>query len=108
MGLDDSFQQIGHYSFFLALVRLGQAGAGAPGDVGVNERAAPSAASSCAHRRHVVVLTEAGAKRLAEAECALAAVDNEVLGALDDSQREVLYNLLLQAARGSDVSCPFD
>jgi MarR family transcriptional regulator, lower aerobic nicotinate degradation pathway regulator len=38
----------------------------------------------------------------------LAAVDNEVLAALDDSQREVLYNLLLQAARGSDVSCPFD
>ena len=59
-------------------------------------------------RRHVVALTEAGAKRLAEAECALAAVDNEVLGALDDSQRELLYNLLLQAARGSDVSCPLD
>jgi hypothetical protein len=59
-------------------------------------------------RRHAVALTETGAKRLAEAECALAAVENEVLGALDDSQREVLYNLLLQAARGSDVSCPFD
>jgi DNA-binding MarR family transcriptional regulator len=56
----------------------------------------------------VVVLTEAGAKRLEEAECALAAVDNEVLGALDDSQREVLYTLLLQAARGSDVSCSLD
>ncbi|MDX6389992.1 MAG: hypothetical protein QOJ73_1055, partial [Streptosporangiaceae bacterium] len=38
----------------------------------------------------------------------LAAVDNEVLGALDDSQRELLYNLLLQAARGSDVTCPLD
>jgi DNA-binding MarR family transcriptional regulator len=59
-------------------------------------------------RRHVVVLTEAGAKQLEEAECALAAVDNEVLGALDDNQREVLYNLLLQAARGGDVSCPLD
>jgi DNA-binding MarR family transcriptional regulator len=59
-------------------------------------------------RRHVVVLTEAGAKRLAEAECALAAVDNEVLGALDGSQREVLYSLLLQAARGGDVKCPLD
>jgi hypothetical protein len=35
-------------------------------------------------------------------------VDNEVLGALDDSQREALYNLLLQAARGGDVSCPLD
>jgi len=57
-------------------------------------------------RRHVVVLTESGAKRLAEAECALAAVDNEVLGALDDTQREVLYNLLLQAARGGEVKCP--
>jgi DNA-binding MarR family transcriptional regulator len=56
-------------------------------------------------RRHVVALTDAGAKRLAEAECALAAVDNEVLEALDDSQREVLYNLLLQAAKGSDASC---
>jgi MarR family transcriptional regulator, lower aerobic nicotinate degradation pathway regulator len=60
------------------------------------------------HRRHVVVLTEAGARRLAEAECALAAVDNEVLGALDDSQRETLYNLLLQAVAGSDVRCPLD
>ena len=53
-----------------------------------------------------MVLTESGAKRLAEAECALAAVDNEVLGALDDTQREVLYNLLLQAARGGEVKCP--
>jgi DNA-binding MarR family transcriptional regulator len=56
-------------------------------------------------RRHVVALTDAGAKRLAEAECALAAVDDEVLAALDDSQREMLYNLLLQAAKGSDASC---
>jgi MarR family transcriptional regulator, lower aerobic nicotinate degradation pathway regulator len=59
-------------------------------------------------RRHVVALTDAGAKRLAEAECALVAVEDEVLGALDDSQREVLNNLLLQAARGGEVSCPFD
>jgi hypothetical protein len=43
-----------------------------------------------------------------EAECALAAVENEVLEALDDSQCEVLYNLLLQAANGSDVRCPLD
>jgi DNA-binding MarR family transcriptional regulator len=58
-------------------------------------------------RRHVVALTEAGGKRLAEAESALVAVEDEVLGALDDSQREVLNNLLLQAARGGEVSCPF-
>jgi len=59
-------------------------------------------------RRHVVALTDAGAKRLADAELALVAVEDEVLGALDDSQREVLHNLLLQAARGGEVSCPFD
>jgi MarR family transcriptional regulator, lower aerobic nicotinate degradation pathway regulator len=58
-------------------------------------------------RRHVVALTDAGAKRLADAERALEAVEDEVLGALDDSQREVLNNLLLQAARGGEVSCPF-
>ncbi len=34
--------------------------------------------------------------RLAEAESALAPVDNGVLGAVDDSQREVLYTLLLR------------
>jgi hypothetical protein len=31
-----------------------------------------------------------------------------VLGALDDSQREVLYSLLLQAAGGGDVKCSVD
>jgi len=30
------------------------------------------------------------------------------LGEQDEGQREVLYNLLLQAARGSDVRCPLD
>jgi DNA-binding MarR family transcriptional regulator len=59
-------------------------------------------------RRHVVALTDAGAKRLADAERVLVAVEDEVLGALDDSQREMLNNLLLQAARGGEVSCPFD
>ncbi|HEY0582351.1 MAG TPA: MarR family winged helix-turn-helix transcriptional regulator [Chloroflexota bacterium] len=58
-------------------------------------------------RRHVVALTDAGAKRLADAERALVTVEDEVLGALDDSQREVLNNLLLQAARGGELSCPF-
>src|SRR5260370_13900307 len=58
-------------------------------------------------RRHVVALTEAGAKRLAEAECALAAGENEGRGALDERPREGLYKPLLQAARGSDLTCPF-
>jgi MarR family transcriptional regulator, lower aerobic nicotinate degradation pathway regulator len=56
-------------------------------------------------RRHVVELTDAGAKQLAKVEFALAAVEDEVLGALDESQRETLYNLLLQAARGTETSC---
>jgi DNA-binding MarR family transcriptional regulator len=57
-------------------------------------------------RRHVVELTEAGAEQLAKAEAALAAVDEEVLGALDAGQRETLYNLLQLAATGTGVSCP--
>jgi DNA-binding MarR family transcriptional regulator len=53
----------------------------------------------------MVQLTGAGAKLLTQAECALSAVENEVLGALDDSQRETLYALLQQAAAGAVVSC---
>ncbi|MDQ1645004.1 MAG: hypothetical protein QOJ50_1188 [Cryptosporangiaceae bacterium] len=56
-------------------------------------------------RRHVVELTDTGARQLAQVECALAAVENEVLGALDESQRETLYSLLQQAATGTAVSC---
>ncbi|MDT4899670.1 MAG: hypothetical protein QOJ78_600 [Pseudonocardiales bacterium] len=57
-------------------------------------------------RRHVVELTEAGVNQLANAECALAQVEHEVLGALDASQRETLYTLLQLAATGTGVSCP--
>jgi len=46
--------------------------------------------------------------QLSNLECALSSVEDEVLGALGETQRETLYNLLLQAARGSDVSCPLD
>jgi DNA-binding MarR family transcriptional regulator len=56
-------------------------------------------------RRHVVELTDAGAEQLAKVECALAAVEEEVLGALDESQRETLYSLLQQAATGTVVNC---
>lgn len=49
-------------------------------------------------RRHIVELTDVGAKQLAKAEFALAGVEDEVLGALDNEQRETLYNLLYQAA----------
>jgi DNA-binding MarR family transcriptional regulator len=57
-------------------------------------------------RRHVVELTEAGVEQLAKAESALADVDEEVLGALDASQRETLYDLLELAATGTGACCP--
>ena len=54
-------------------------------------------------RRHQVELTDAGAEQLASAERALSAVEDEVLGALDESQRETLYSLLQQAAAGTTM-----
>ncbi|HWI71711.1 MAG TPA: MarR family winged helix-turn-helix transcriptional regulator [Baekduia sp.] len=56
-------------------------------------------------RRHIVELTPGGAERLREAECAMAAAENEVLGALDPEQRETLYQLLQQATAGHVVDC---
>lgn len=61
--------------------------------------------SSEDRRRHIVELTDAGARRLAEAEVELAAAEDEVLGALDPEQRELLYNLLQQAMRGQVADC---
>ena len=52
-------------------------------------------------RRHVVELTDAGAKLLARAESALAAVEDEVLSGLTGEQREQLYELLQQATKKS-------
>ena len=59
-------------------------------------------------RRHTVELTDAGATQLSNVEFALLSAEDEVLGALSETQRETLYNLLQQAARGRDVSCPLD
>ncbi|WCN82153.1 MarR family winged helix-turn-helix transcriptional regulator [Micromonospora sp. LH3U1] len=56
-------------------------------------------------RRHVVELTTNGAKRLSEAECALAGAENEVLGALDPAERETLYELLRRAATTTPITC---
>jgi DNA-binding MarR family transcriptional regulator len=56
-------------------------------------------------RRHVVELTNAGAELLAKVEVALIAGEDEVLGALDATQRETLYSLLQQAANGAVVNC---
>ena len=57
-------------------------------------------------RRHIVDITPAGAKRLAQAERALATVEDDVLGRLDDRQREMLYRLLQQATSDHVVECP--
>lgn len=59
-------------------------------------------------RRHIVQLTDRGAKRLAKAEFALAGVEDEVLGALDARQRATLYDLLLLAASGTVQECDPD
>ncbi|MET7707279.1 MarR family winged helix-turn-helix transcriptional regulator [Micromonospora sp. NPDC005413] len=56
-------------------------------------------------RRHVVDLTEDGAKRLNEAECALAGVEDEVLGVLEPAERETLYELLRRAVNTTPVTC---
>jgi DNA-binding MarR family transcriptional regulator len=57
-------------------------------------------------RRHVVELTDAGVKQLAKAELALAAVENEVFGALNINQRETLYTMLQQVIGGDELHCP--
>jgi MarR family transcriptional regulator, lower aerobic nicotinate degradation pathway regulator len=56
-------------------------------------------------RRHFVELTDDGAERLAEAETALAAAEDEVLAALDADQREALYQLLAQATTSHVIDC---
>jgi MarR family transcriptional regulator, lower aerobic nicotinate degradation pathway regulator len=52
-------------------------------------------------RRHIVELTDQGRETLARAEFMLAAVENEVLSALTNSEREQLAGLLRRAATGT-------
>jgi DNA-binding MarR family transcriptional regulator len=59
-------------------------------------------------RRHIVELTGTGLQRLAQAELALAAAEDEVLGALDRAQREDLCRLLQQATAESAPICAAD
>jgi DNA-binding MarR family transcriptional regulator len=61
--------------------------------------------SSEDRRRHIVELTTAGIDLLAKAEFLLAAVEDEVLSALDDEQRETLYSLLHEATSEHVVAC---
>jgi MarR family transcriptional regulator, lower aerobic nicotinate degradation pathway regulator len=57
-------------------------------------------------RRHIVEVTPAGREILAKAEFALAAVEDEVLAALDATQREALYQLLVQATGDLPAGLP--
>ena len=61
--------------------------------------------SSEDRRRHIVELTNKGSERLAEAESALAAVEDDVLSALDTEQRETLFSLLQQATTSHVLDC---
>jgi DNA-binding MarR family transcriptional regulator len=56
-------------------------------------------------RRHIVELTTAGSERLAAAEAAVGAAEDEILGALTDRQREQLFELLQKAAAGRGLDC---
>lgn len=49
-------------------------------------------------RRHTVVVTETGAARLAEAEKALATMEQQMFGALTDDELSTLHSLLQRAA----------
>jgi DNA-binding MarR family transcriptional regulator len=61
--------------------------------------------SSEDRRRHIVELTDEGSERLVEAESALAAVEDDVLSALDTDQRETLFSLLQQATTSHVLDC---
>lgn len=63
--------------------------------------------SSEDRRRHVVELTATGLERLVQAEFALSAVEDDVLGALSPEQREALYDLL-QLAADDGADCAAD
>jgi DNA-binding MarR family transcriptional regulator len=56
-------------------------------------------------RRHLVHLTSLGSERLAEAEFALAAAEDQILTGLTEAQRESLYQLLQQASNGHAGDC---
>jgi MarR family transcriptional regulator, lower aerobic nicotinate degradation pathway regulator len=56
-------------------------------------------------RRHVVEITAAGTRKLGKAEDALAAVEDDLLGALSAEERETLYGLLQRATSAHVMDC---
>jgi DNA-binding MarR family transcriptional regulator len=61
--------------------------------------------SAADRRRHMVAITDAGAERLAEAERVLTGVEDEVLSALDATERDTLYALLARVSADRQAVC---
>ena len=53
----------------------------------------------------MVEITAAGIAKLSEAEAALAAVEDDILGGLSENERETLYQLLQRATREHVLDC---
>jgi DNA-binding MarR family transcriptional regulator len=56
-------------------------------------------------RRHIVEITPAGVRKLARAEKALGAVEDELLAALSQEEREALHQLLQRATSDHVLDC---
>jgi MarR family transcriptional regulator, temperature-dependent positive regulator of motility len=57
-------------------------------------------------RRHLVELTERGCSALTRAERAQETIEDEVLQALDPSERAILWGLLTRALQGAEPDTP--
>ncbi|MGC2485428.1 MAG: MarR family winged helix-turn-helix transcriptional regulator [Acidimicrobiales bacterium] len=55
-------------------------------------------------RRHIVTMTEQGRKALHQAEAAQQTLEDEILGALDASERSELSSLMRKAIRGQSTT----
>lgn len=53
-------------------------------------------------RRHLVAFTDAGLQALRSAECAQETIEDDVLRALDPSDRAILWQLLTRALQGAE------
>jgi len=57
-------------------------------------------------RRHLVALTDAGLQALRSAERAQETIEDDVLRALDPSDRAILWQLLTRALQGAEPDAP--
>jgi DNA-binding MarR family transcriptional regulator len=57
-------------------------------------------------RRHLVELTEDGLRALTSAERAQETIEDDVLAALDPSERAILWQLLTRALQGAEPDAP--